>query len=122
MGRNKEKTVDEYVADNIRKLTDLGLYDPNFDRIILTFSEAEFQYDKYWRKLRSQRYRAIVETNGGPRKDPLITILENLRKDINALATSLGLTPKALKGLRESQPQTKSEFDKAMEAIFKNDG
>lgn len=123
MARNKEKTLEEYIQENKEKLVNLCLYRPEFDYQIRVYSHTQLQYDRAWRRLKRQNYRETIETNAGTRKDPLITVIEDLRKQLNVQAQSLGLTPKALDSMKNAQNEpVKTGLEKTLEGIISKIG
>lgn len=80
----------------------LGVYRQEFDTTISIYCDLLRQYRIYTKKLKDSDFDGY-ESSGqaGSKKSPLMTTIEALRKDILQYQTALGLTPSALKKLKD---------------------
>ena len=80
----------------------LGTYRQEFDTTISIYCDLLKQYRIYTKKLKDSDFDGY-ESSGqaGSKKSPLMTTIEALRKDILQYQTALGLTPSALKKLKD---------------------
>lgn len=85
--------------------------------MIKVFSQTQFQYDTAWKNFESSGMVDVIPTNGAPKRNPVINTLDELRKQINAQADRLGLTPKALDSIKSLEVTEESESDKAMKKL-----
>jgi len=95
----------------------LGVYKPQYNRLIDIYAELVEQYITLNESFRLGGYECEVETGqGGVKKSPIVATLENLRKDILAYSDRLCLSPKALenvtidKGKKSKLAEALSEF------------
>ena len=90
-------------AGNIRQeLRSLGIYKAEFEPAIRRLADLKVEYDALHTRYASDNYPCVIETGSGPKKNPLVTTLELLRRDILALETALGLNPSGLLKLQEN--------------------
>ena len=81
----------------IADMKKLGVYKPQYNRIIDIYSELVEQYGILNEQHRNSGYEFEVETlQGGSKKAPIVATLETLRKDILAYSDRLCLNPKSL--------------------------
>jgi len=85
----KRKTIEEMKA--------LGVYKPQFNRLIEIYAELIHQYTILSCEFEKAGYPYEAPTNqGGMKRAPIVGTLEGLRKDILAYADRLCLNPKAI--------------------------
>lgn len=88
----------------------LNTFKPEFMPIIDIYVELNKQYSALSKIFKSTKYN--VEENTGysdnSKRSPIVSTLENLRKDILKYANELGLTPAGLKKLNENKKQKSS--------------
>ena len=90
-------------AGKIRQeLRSLGIYKAEFEPAIRRLADLKVEYDALHTRYASDDYPCVIETGSGPKKNPLVTTLESLRRDILALETALGLNPSGLLKLQEN--------------------
>lgn len=84
------------------KMEALGVYRQEFDTTISIYCDLLELYKLYTKKLKDSKFDGY-ESSGqaGPKKSPLMTTIEALRKDILKYQTALGLTPSGLKKLKD---------------------
>ena len=81
----------------------LGIYKKEFDGTIKVFLNILDQYDAAWNEYVDGGKQSLVECRGGYKKNPLLLILEGLRKDYITYSDRLGLNPKALDQIKNAQ-------------------
>lgn len=87
-------TIKKNTIEDMKKL---GIYKPEYDRVIDIYAELSEQYERITEKFIKSNYDYEVETmQGGMKKAPIVATLETLRKDILAYSDRLCLNPKAL--------------------------
>ena len=92
--KDPHKTMIEKTTEN---MTELGVYRPQFDRMIEIFVDLNMQYDRALNEFEESGFQYETETAaGGTKKSPIAATLESLRKDILAYSDRLCLNPKAL--------------------------
>lgn len=92
----KATNKDTIKKNTISDMKRLGVYKPQYDRVIGIYSELCEQYEKLTQKFVSSNYNCVSDTGaGGEKKDPLVATLESLRKDILQYSDRLCLNPKA---------------------------
>ena len=99
----------------------LGVYRQEFDATISIYCDLLKQY-RIYTKLKDSDFDGY-ESSGqaGSKKSPLMTTIEALRKDILQYQTALGLTPSALKKLKD-MTATKEEPSPLDTVIIELDG
>ncbi len=110
----KIATKDTIKRSTIADMNKLGVYKPQYNRIIDIYSEIVCQYLILTKEFEEGGYEYEVETmQGGSKKSPIVATIENLRKDILAYSDRLCLNPKAL----ESVTVTTTNKSKLSEAL-----
>ncbi|HAN09372.1 MAG TPA: terminase [Clostridiales bacterium] len=110
---NKETIKKNTISD----MTKLGVYKPEYDRVIDIYSELCEQYEKFTKKFVDGGYRYQTETmQGGAKKSPILATLETLRKDILAYSDRLCLNPKSLESVTTENPK-KSRLSEALSML-----
>ena len=100
--KKKQRAIKAKVAAVKEQMTTLGVYRPEFDDCIRRYAELNFEYDFLYARYVAEEYPCAIDTdNKGAKKSPVTTTLEALRKDILAYAVQLGLTPAAVKKMKE---------------------
>lgn len=80
----------------IAAMKKLGVYKPEYDRVIDIYSELNEQYELLYKRFAESDYQYETNTGAdGVKKDPLVSTLESLRKDILQYSDRLRLNPKA---------------------------
>jgi phage terminase small subunit len=96
----------------------LGIYKPEYDRIIKIYSQLCEQYDNLTLEFTNSNYNCTSYTAaGGEKKDPLVATLETLRKDILVYSDRLCLNPKSFDAMNIKPAPKISKLDAAMDAI-----
>jgi phage terminase small subunit len=81
----------------IQDMKKLGVYKPEYNRLIDIYAEISEQYERITAKFIKSKYKYEVETmQSGTKKAPIVATLETLRKDILTYSDRLCLNPKAL--------------------------
>ena len=92
----------------------LGVYKPQYDRVIDIYSELCEQYEKFSKDFKDNNYNFETETmSGGAKKSPIVSTLETLRKDILAYSDRLCLNPKAIESVTVEK-MSKSKLAQAL--------
>jgi phage terminase small subunit len=105
----KRRTIEDMKA--------LGVYKPQYNRLIDIYAELVHQYAKLTIEFEEGGYRYEVSTDqGGSKKSPIVATLENLRKDILAYSDRLCLNPKALESVTVEKGK-KSALAAALSAL-----
>ena len=91
-----------------RQMRSLGIYKPEYEKIIHIFAGMVHQYQEFERQFEESNYQITEEyTNKAgatnERKVPLYTAMESLRKDIAVYSDRLCLNPKALEAVTVEQ-------------------
>lgn len=86
----------------------VGIYNPIFDRTIHELAKMERELSratKEWKANGGKMVAVLVNKTGGmyTAKDPYYAIVDQLRKDIQALRNQLGLTPGSLNRVKAKQ-------------------
>ncbi len=107
-------TREQVYAEQLRTL---GVYQPAFEPEIKTLAELERDLQRA-----KKAWRATAPTGVPPSPlDPHYTVITNLRREILAHRDALGLTPKALRRLRErgtgDAPDERSAIVARLDAI-----
>lgn len=97
----------------------LGIYKPEFAPMIEVYSQLMSQREALEAKFKKGGYAYEVNGSGGPKKAPIVTTLETLRKDILTYANALGLTPLGLAKFNDKafEVKMKSGLEKALEGM-----
>lgn len=109
-----KETIKRRTIEDMKKL---GVYKPQYNRLIDIYSELVFQFLTLNDEFERGGYRFEVETGlGGKKKAPIVATLENLRKDILAYSNQLCLNPKALENVTAENPKI-SRLEKALREL-----
>lgn len=101
----------------IKDMQALGIYKPEYNRLIDIYAELCEQYDVVSKEFKDGNYSYESDTpQGGSKKAPIVATLEALRKDILAYSDRLCLNPKALETVTILKPE-KSKLAQALRAI-----
>lgn len=96
--------------NTISHMKALGVFKPQYDRIIDIYAELCEQYDKLTKEFIKGGYDFEVSTaQGGAKKAPIVATLESLRKDILAYSDRLCLNPKSIETVT-TEKATKSKL------------
>ena len=102
----------------------VGTYSPIFDKAIKSLAKQERELakaEKVWRNNGGKMVAELVNKTGATytAKDPHYAVVDQLRKDILAQRTQLGLTPKSLKAMKaklaDSGAPKRSRLDELLE-------
>lgn len=109
-------TRESIKRNTIKDMKNLGVYKPEFNRLIEIYSELIEQYELLQTRFIESNYSYETETmQGGAKKSPLVGTLESLRKDILAYSDRLCLNPKSLeKGNDNSRTKKESTLVQAL--------
>lgn len=89
----KETIKRKTIAD----MKTLGVYKPQYNRIVDVYAELVFQFLTLNKKFEEEGYEYETYTAaGGAKKAPIVATLESLRKDILAYSDRLCLNPKSM--------------------------
>lgn len=97
-----QKQVREYMQK-------LGIYKSEYETTIKRYAEMQTQYNKLLKATKKQPDWYAEKTAAGTKKSALAGTLENLRKDLLAYETALGLTPAGLKKVSVEKPAEKKK-------------
>lgn len=93
----KAPTKETVKRRTIADMKALGIYKPEYNRLIDIYAELVEQYWKLTEEFKRSGYKYEVSTDqGGSKKAPIVATLEGLRKDILAYSDRLCLNPKSL--------------------------
>ena len=115
MAVSRKKIVDRMKA--------LGVYKPEFDDTIARYIGMRKEYDELNKRYADGKYQCTVLGAQGEKKNPLVTTLESLRRDMLAIENALGLTPGGLMRLREGAfdtPPSESKKDRLLNGFVAN--
>lgn len=101
----------------------VGLYSPIFDGSIRQLAKSERELakaEKAWRAAGGKMVAELVNKTGATytAKDPNYAVVDQLRKDIQALRTQLGLTPTGLARAKRSQQTLAPENGSRLESLL----
>lgn len=74
-------------------MTALGVYKSEFDGTIARYVEMRKEYKILYKRYAEGDYDCVVSSPSGPKKNPLLTSIENLRKEMASTEIALGLNP-----------------------------
>ena len=105
----RRATTKETIKKNtIEDMKKLGVYKPEYDRVIDIYSELCEQYEIYTKQLKDKKFKCDEYTAaGGTKKSALISTIETIRKDILAYSDRLCLNPKAIESVTLNNPKNK---------------
>ncbi|CAI3193141.1 P27 family phage terminase small subunit [Clostridium neonatale] len=115
----RKATTKETIKKNtIEDMKKLGVYKPEYDRVIDVYSELCEQYEFYIRQLKGKKLKCDEDTAaGGTKKSALISTIETLRKDILAYSDRLCLNPKSLGTITSENTKKKSKLASALSSL-----
>jgi phage terminase small subunit len=109
---------DTIKKNTISDMKKLGVYKPEYDRVIEIYSELCEQYELYTKQLKAQKYKCDEYTAaGGTKKSALISTVETLRKDILAYSDRLCLNPKSLGAITIDKNKKKSKLTNVLDSF-----
>lgn len=113
-------TTFKKVKENMESL---GIYKPEFDTTIKIYIGLIKQYNQLERQLKQSNFNVTEQTgySDNNKKSPLITTMESLRRDILTYSNALGLTPSALKKIKDQKIQPQKEPSKLEKALMQLD-
>ena len=115
MARAKSKN---YIDETKKAMDSLGVYKPEYDKIINIYADLLTQYDDASQKFADSGYEYETSTAaGGTKKSATAATLESLRKDILSYSTALGLNPKSMDAMNIKPAPMKSKLDNVMELL-----
>lgn len=94
------KSKKELKNETIKYMTALGNYKPEYDHMIDTYVSTKYQLDaktEEWEETGAKVVEEYTNKAGATnmRKVPILTVIENLRKDFITLSDKLMLNPKS---------------------------
>ena len=93
----------------------LGTYKKEFDKTIKVYLDIYTQYESAWNEYLEGGKKSLIECRGGYKKNPLLMIIQDLRKEFMTYSDRLGLNPKALDQIKNAQiPQEKTLLESFM--------
>ena len=99
----KQKQIeskDKIKKDTIRDMEELGIYKPQYERLVDVYAETYHQYLRAVEDFKESGYKYETETAAGnPKKSGIMSTLENVRKDILQYSDRLGLNPRSLENV-----------------------
>ena len=100
----------------VTEMKKLGVYRPEYDRIISIYAGL---WEQYYRLMdeyeQNGRYAYAVSTaDGGEKKSPLVATIEALRRDILACSDRLMLNPKAERDQKAPPPGKQSKLERVL--------
>lgn len=107
--------------DSIKKRTiqymkELGTYKVQYNQVIEVFADMLYQYNILSKKFEEMDFETIVKTErSGGKKSPILTTIENLRKDIGTYSDRLMLNAKTYNAEIEQPKKEKSVFAALLE-------
>lgn len=103
-------------SNTVRDMQKLGVYRPEYDRIVDIYAGLCEQYHHLLKEYATPKgYRYAIETDGGgEKKSPLVNTIEAVRRDILAYSDRLCLNPKAE---REGKAPVQVRASKLEEAL-----
>jgi len=112
------KTPQEIMKDKtVKDMTDLGVYKPQYDRLIDVYIDLNMQYDRAMKEFEASGFEYETEAAaGGTKKSAIVATLENLRKDILAYSDRLCLNPKAIESVT-IEKKTKSKLESMLSTL-----
>ena len=108
----RQKKVKKYFDETVLKMKNLNIYKSEYDEAIQVYATLLHQYDVQFKEYAESGYIPEIEfINGNGQEsykpNPLIKILENLRRDIKTFSDILCLNPKANSAKSDNQKQNK---------------
>lgn len=98
MAGKQRPTKETIKRATIRDMNKLGVYKPEYNRLVSIYAELVEQYGLLTEQFENSGFDCEVDTGqGGVKKAPIVAALEALRKDILAYSDRLCLNPGALK-------------------------
>ena len=116
-----EKLLTKKIKSVIEQMKKLGSYRPEFEDTVRHYAELCIEYDTLYERYVAANYPCAIDTEKGAKKSPITTTLESLRKDILAYAVQLGLTPAAIKKLKDDA-LAKQKQDSELEKVLRDFG
>lgn len=115
----RKATTKETIKKNtIEDMKKLGVYKPEYDRVIDIYSELCEQYELYTRQLKDKEFKCDEYTAaGGTKKSALVSTIETIRKDILAYSDRLCLNPKAIGTITPENTKKKSKLASALSSL-----
>lgn len=109
----------ESIKKNAKKqMQKIGVYKPEFDDVLDIYSELLEQYRRLTVIYKKSGYAVTAKTNSGDvKKSPVVSELENLRKDILQYSDRLCLNPKVYFKTEVEKEEEESALEKALKAL-----
>lgn len=101
----------------IEYMKELGTYKTQYNQVIEVYSDMLYQYNILSKKFEEMKFETMVETErSGGKKNPILTTIENLRKDIGTYSDRLMLNAKTYNAEIDQPNKEKSAFAKLLES------
>lgn len=109
----------ESIKKNAKKqMQKIGVYKPEFDDVLDIYSELLEQYRRLTVIYKKSGYAVTAKTNSGDvKKSPIVSELENLRKDILQYSDRLCLNPKIYFKTDAEKEAPKSALAEALRSL-----
>lgn len=100
----------------INYMRELGTYKTQYNQVIEVYADMIYQYNILSAEFQKSGFATMVETErSGGKKSPILTTLENLRKDIGTYSDRLMLNAKTYNAEIEQPKTEKSAFAQLLE-------
>lgn len=103
-------------SQTVKDMKKLGVYRPEYDRIVDIYAGLWEQYHRLMREYDTERgYQYATPTSdGGEKKSPLVNTIEAVRRDILACSDRLCINPKAERDCKAAVPGRPSKLEEAL--------
>lgn len=102
--------------NTVRDMKKLGVYRPEYDRIVDIYAGLVEQYHRLMKAYDTGTgYRYVAQSGeGGVKRSPLVATIEAVRRDILAYSDRLCLNPKSERDSKLSPPGKVSKLEEAL--------
>lgn len=100
----------------VRDMKKLGVYRPEYDRIVDIYAGLWEQYHRLMKEYdtgKGYRY-ATTTSDGGAKKSPLVNTIEAVRRDILAYSDRLCINPKAERECKQPSDAKRSKLEEVL--------
>lgn len=103
-------------SNTVRDMKKLGVYRPEYDRIVDIYAGLCEQYHRLMKEYDTAGgYHYAIETDGGgEKKSPLVNTIEAVRRDILVYSDRLCLNPKAERDGKGPPPGRTSKLEEVL--------